>query len=655
MIKTLKAKLFLSLLVVSIVPLLVVSMVLYLKTNQGYDTVLKNEQDTNVESITERLNNVSAELLELTKFYAKQPEMIEAFKKGNRESVAMIVEPLFDRLQREHQLDVFELGNADGTVYFRGHNPQKYGDDKSDKPAVQAALENQELAGFEFGNSGLAVRAFVPIIDNNEVIGTLQTGLDGKVIESITQSMKGVKLTVSNVEGEILVASEEEEVGENLVNPSILKKVLNGEDVSNENEESLEYYMPLFDPTKTEVIGIINIAQDTGFIHQMNNQVLLYIIITAITTLVIVIIVAMVLSRSFSTPIKEITLFMGELAKGNLKSNLNHPKRNDEIGQLSQSVVKTQTSMREMLKKISGLSTTVLQESKAMKDACIEMNEASHQVASTMQEISLGSEEQASTSSNLAQQMDNFTRGITQANKNGSIVQTASIEVLHITNKGDRLMNESIHQMDKLYEIMKQAIDKVDRLEQQSLEISKLVNVIQGISDQTNLLALNAAIEAARAGEHGRGFAVVANEVRNLADQVSNSISDITAIVVNIQSESNNVIEALTNGYNQVEEGSNQIKQTGKAFHQINESVSDMASKVENITSQLSEIAESSQQINQSIDNIASISQESAASIEETTATVQQTSSSIDLLSKNAGSLEKLSEELQEMVKRFQL
>lgn len=655
MIKTLKAKLFISLLLVSILPLLIVSIVLYMKTNQGYDTVLKNEQIANVESISERLNSKSIELLELTKSYANRPEMVDAFKQGDRETVETIVKPLFDRLKGEHQVDVFELGNLEGTVFFRGHNPQKFGDDKSDKPAVQAALQNKELAGFEFGNSGLAVRAFVPIVENNKVIGTLQTGLDGKVIESITQSMKGIKLTISNVEGEILVASEEELVGQNVDNSSIIKKVLKGKEVSSENKESSEYYLPLFDPTKTEVIGIIQIIQDTSVIQQINNQVLLYLIITIIATLVIVIIVAVFLSRSFSTPIKRITVFMEELAEGNLKNNLNNPERNDEIGQLSRSVVETQSSMRAMLKKISDLSTTVLHKSTAMKVACLEMNEGSHQVATNMQEIALGAEEQASTSFELAQQMDNFSNGIKQANENGTIVHTSSNDVLHITKQGDRLMEESIQQMDKLVEIMNQAVQKVDRLEQQSIEIAKLVNVIQGISKQTNLLALNAAIEAARAGEEGKGFAVVANEVRKLADQVSHSIFDITAIVTNIQSESNSVIEALTNGYKQVEIGSNQIQQTGKAFNQINGSVLDMASKVENITSQLSDITNHSQEINQSIDKIASISQESAASIEETAATVQQTSSSIDLISKNADSLEKLSGELQHMLTKFQL
>jgi len=108
MIKTLKAKLFLSLLLVSIVPLLIVSIVLYIKTNQGYDTVLKNEQAVNVESISDRLNTSSTELLELTKYYANQPDVIEVFKQGDREKMAVLIKSTFERLQREHQLDVFE-------------------------------------------------------------------------------------------------------------------------------------------------------------------------------------------------------------------------------------------------------------------------------------------------------------------------------------------------------------------------------------------------------------------------------------------------------------------------------------------------------------------------------------------------------------------
>ena len=38
--------------------------------------------------------------------------------------------PVFERLHNEHQLDVFEFGTIDGVVFFRGHNPGKFGDDK---------------------------------------------------------------------------------------------------------------------------------------------------------------------------------------------------------------------------------------------------------------------------------------------------------------------------------------------------------------------------------------------------------------------------------------------------------------------------------------------------------------------------------------------
>ncbi|MGN0143498.1 MAG: methyl-accepting chemotaxis protein, partial [Clostridium sp.] len=81
---------------------------------------------------------------------------------------------------------------------------------------------------------------------------------------------------------------------------------------------------------------------------------------------------------------------------------------------------------------------------------------------------------------------------------------------------------------------LEEALNKVSVVK----NISVMSDTIMSISEQTNLLSLNASIEAARAGEHGKGFAVVANEVKNLAEQS-------TATVTDIQKKVNEALEAV--------------------------------------------------------------------------------------------------------------
>lgn len=104
-------------------------------------------------------------------------------------------------------------------------------------------------------------------------------------------------------------------------------------------------------------------------------------------------------------------------------------------------------------------------------------------------------------------------------------------------------------------DVVQQAIAAMSAIERSSVQITRIIGVIEDIAFQTNLLALNAGVEAARAGEAGKGFAVVATEVRGLAERATTSAREIRALI--FESES------------QVKTGSALVGRTGEALSQI--------------------------------------------------------------------------------------
>ena len=378
-------------------------------------------------------------------------------------------------------------------------------------------------------------------------------------------------------------------------------------------------------------------------------------IVVTILIIALSIIAAIIAAGLITKPIKKVMDRMKLIASGDLSQEFLQNHARDEVGQLIEATNEMTQNTRELLTQINVVSETVTSQSEELTQAANEVKAGSEQVAITMQELATGSETQANSASDLAAIMSTFAGKVQEVNDNGERVQQYSSEVLGMTARGSELMKHSTEQMAKIDQIVQGAVTKVEGLDEQSQEISQLVSVIQNIADQTNLLALNAAIEAARAGEHGKGFAVVADEVRKLAEQVSDSIAGITEIVTNIQNESSLVAESLKDGYTEVEQGTNQILTTGETFKEISASISKMGESINLVSENLEEINASSQYMSGSVEEIASISEEAAAGVEQTSASTQQTSSSMEEVAGSSEQLAKLAEELNGLVRRFKL
>src|SRR5690625_3773418 len=133
---SLNKKLLAIFLTVTIIPLLITATVLYYATESGFTKLINNQQAEMTHTIQTEFNKVAEELLDITKLYATDEELIQAFQSIDRDELLEKVNEIYPRLQAEHGFDVFEFGETSGTVFLRGHNPEKYGDDKSEISAI---------------------------------------------------------------------------------------------------------------------------------------------------------------------------------------------------------------------------------------------------------------------------------------------------------------------------------------------------------------------------------------------------------------------------------------------------------------------------------------------------------------------------------------
>ncbi|MED1540496.1 HAMP domain-containing methyl-accepting chemotaxis protein [Bacillus inaquosorum] len=380
---------------------------------------------------------------------------------------------------------------------------------------------------------------------------------------------------------------------------------------------------------------------------------LIYTALLLAASIIISIFIWLYITRNIVKPIIRMKESANHIAEGDLSNDMEPLNSKDELGDLNEALQKMVGNLRDIVGYSKEISSRVLSSSQVLATATNETRSGSKHITETMNEMAEGSEQQAQDAVTIAESMNEFTESIDKAYNRGITISDTSQNVLELAVSGNENMDTSLQQMKTIHHIVQEAVHKVRSLEQHSQDINKLVQVINGIAEQTNLLSLNAAIEAARAGESGKGFAVVAEEVRKLADGVSDSVQDITRIVNGTQQEIHTVIGYLESSFTEVEKGTENLTDTGQAMQHIRQSVTHVADSIKEVTDGLKQLTNQSITINQSIENIASVSEESAAGIEETFSITEQSAHSMDQVLQNAEELEQLAKELNEKMDQF--
>ena len=359
---------------------------------------------------------------------------------------------------------------------------------------------------------------------------------------------------------------------------------------------------------------------------------------TMVISLIVCCFVALILTKMITKPIDELTLIITKTANFDFTRNANGKKlysRKDETGFMANEIHIMRKNLREMVASIQDAGQKINENVSELNEVTDTVNQMCSDNSATSQQLAAGMQETAATTvtinenvSQIKGEAENINAMAEEGAKNS---ETVMDRALQLRTKTVTASNKTMDIYNSVKEKAERAIEGSKAVE----KINELTGTIMEISSQTGLLALNASIEAARAGEAGKGFAVVATEIGSLADQTSQAIANISAIVKEVNEAVGNMSECLEETTEFLEKS---VSVDYKEFEQVSEQYKDDANvfknSMEGIKTSMAQLAGAIEQIASALSGINDTVGESSVGVtdiaEKTSGMVEKTSSATD-------------------------
>jgi methyl-accepting chemotaxis protein len=301
----------------------------------------RTQAEKGVAGIVEQINVEKENAKRISALLAANPTIVDGVQHKDRDMLEIAMSGIASSVS----IDFVTFSDETGTVIYRAHEPDKFGDSVTNQENVKRALAGETVALVERGTAvPLSARAGCPIKNEaGKVIGLVSTGtrLDNSELLDALKTIYHTDLTIflDNIRIATTIKNNGERVIGTELDPKIADIVLNQKssfsgDATILGEEYITYYMPIFAPDNS-AMGVLFAGQSiTQFYADLNRIILLVVIISLAAIIIVVFMSFLIVKGSVTRQIKSTAGLANALASGDLEHAI-QVRNKDEIGKLA--------------------------------------------------------------------------------------------------------------------------------------------------------------------------------------------------------------------------------------------------------------------------------------------------------------------------------